>query len=68
MEALRGATRLIEANQPIIFIEIMNANIDAFLQWVESQNYRVLKIFPYINAKNYVVVPASSPLCAQLPG
>lgn len=59
LEALRGATELINDSQPIIFIEIMNANIDAFLAWAEAQSYRIIKTFEYVNAKNFIAVPSS---------
>jgi FkbM family methyltransferase len=66
MEVLRGARQLIENSQPILFIEIMNANIEAFRLWTKEKNYRVIKIFPYINAKNFVAAPASHPLASTV--
>jgi FkbM family methyltransferase len=65
MEALRGAAQLIENSRPIIFIEIMNANIAAFHEWVSSQRYKIIKTFLYVNAKNFVAVPSNHPLASR---
>jgi FkbM family methyltransferase len=58
MEVLKGAKQTIAKNRPIIFIEIMNANIPAFETWVKNAGYRVEHIFHNVHAKNFVLVPA----------
>jgi FkbM family methyltransferase len=65
LEVLRGAQRLIRDSQPILFIEIMNANLEAFAAWREQNGYVLLKTFDYVNAKNYVAVPAAHPLARR---
>jgi FkbM family methyltransferase len=62
MEVLRGATQLIKNSRPIIFIEIMNANTNHFKEWAENNQYKVIKIFPYVNAQNFIVAPINHPL------
>jgi len=66
MEALRGAKQLIDTFRPIIYIEIMNANLDAFQRWTEENKYKIVRIFPYVFAKNFAVVPETHPLAGNL--
>ncbi len=58
MEALMGARATIARHRPILFIEVMNANKDAFLDWAGRNGYRIAEEFRYVNASNYVAVPA----------
>lgn len=62
IQALRGAEALFRAGRPILAIEIMNANIPAFMDWLAEHAYRIVREFPYVNARNYVVVPVESPI------
>jgi len=57
MKALRGASRLLRASQPIMFIEILNANLKVFCHWLVTNNYKIIKTFDYVNAKNVIAVP-----------
>jgi FkbM family methyltransferase len=64
MEALAGMEAIIARSRPILFIEIMNENIAAFEAWAEARDYRIIKIFANVNAKNFVAVGAEHPLAA----
>ncbi len=65
LEALRGAQNTLRRDRPILFIEVMNANLQAFDDWVRQNGYTVIKEFPYVNARNFVAVPSDSPLAAE---
>jgi hypothetical protein len=65
LEALAGMERIIGRSRPILFIEIMNENIAAFQAWVAAHDYRIIKIFSNVHAKNFVAVGAESPLAGE---
>jgi FkbM family methyltransferase len=58
MEALSGATGLIAANRPILYVEVLDATIAPFMAWVDEHEYRVEKLFPDKTHCNYLLVPA----------
>jgi FkbM family methyltransferase len=64
MEVLRGMENLINNSRPTLFVEVMNSNVPSFMEWVAAHNYKIVRTFPYINAKNFVAVRADHPLAA----
>jgi FkbM family methyltransferase len=59
LEVLRGAEQLIRREQPILFVEVMNANEEAFSSWMAEHGYTERKVFANVHAKNHVIAPAS---------
>jgi len=60
MEVLKGAQNLITQHQPLIFIEIENSNIEAFLHWIDTNTYQIEKIFPDKSHANYLISPINT--------
>jgi len=57
MELLAGAMKLISRYRPILFIEVLDERVAAFMHWVDSNAYRVEKLFPDKTHCNYLLVP-----------
>lgn len=62
LEVLKGAEQLIVKAQPILFVEVTNANEQAFYAWMKAHDYKALTVFANVNAKNHVIAPASHAL------
>lgn len=61
MEVLAGAAASIARNRPTIFIEVLDDGVAIFMEWVDSNGYRIEKLFPDKTHCNYFVVPAERP-------
>jgi FkbM family methyltransferase len=57
MEALAGAAGLIAAHRPILYVEVVDTAIAGFMAWVDTNNYRVEKLFPDKTHCNYLLLP-----------
>jgi FkbM family methyltransferase len=58
MEVLHGARGLIGHYRPRLFIEIANANLQAFSEWAGQNRYVALNVWRYVNSVNYLLAPA----------
>ena len=55
-----GARRcggLIAAQQPVLYIEVVDETVAEFMAWVDANGYRVEKLFPDKTHCNYFLVP-----------
>lgn len=57
-DVLDGARKLIEANRPVLMIEVFRDRLADFEAWCETNEYRVVHRFDYVNAVNYLAVAA----------
>lgn len=57
MSVLAGAEQLIRRARPLIYIEIANANVSAFVEWLDAACYKVERIFTDKGHANYLVAP-----------
>jgi FkbM family methyltransferase len=57
MEALSGAARLVAAQRPTLYVEVLDAAVAHFMAWVDGNGYRVEKLFPDKTHCNYFLVP-----------
>lgn len=57
MQALSGAARIIAANRPVLYLEVLDTAVAAFMQWADGNAYRVEKLFPDKAHCNYLLVP-----------
>ncbi|MBL8579468.1 MAG: FkbM family methyltransferase [Mesorhizobium sp.] len=57
MGVLAGSRELIRRFRPLIFVEIANRNTTAFMGWVKSADYRVVRIFTDKGHANYLLAP-----------
>jgi len=57
LDVLKGGTKLIERCQPVILIEIANANKGAFFAWTSKNNYHIHRAFELVHASNYLITP-----------
>jgi len=59
LDVLAGAEKIIARSRPVLAIEVVQANEEAFWKWLESHRYKVVgAFFDYINVKNYLCIPA----------
>jgi hypothetical protein len=58
MAVLAGAASLIARYRPHLFVETLDETIPEFLAWVDSNSYRIEKLFPDKTHCNYFVAPA----------
>ena len=58
LDVLEGAKGLIKRNNPLILIEVMNANVDNFKEFLTEINYKIIKTFKNVNASNFFIEPA----------
>jgi FkbM family methyltransferase len=56
MEVLAGAGGLIARHRPALYIEVLDANVGAFMGWIDAHGYRIEKLFPDKTHCNYFVV------------
>ena len=57
MDVLKGAAGLIAAQQPLLYIEVIDAGTAEFMAWVDRNGYCVEKLFPDKTHCNYLLVP-----------
>lgn len=57
MQVLAGAARLIAAQHPLLYIEVVDEKVGEFMGWVGRNKYRVEKLFPDKTHCNYLLVP-----------
>lgn len=58
LNVLRGMENIIARSRPLIFIEIENANVEAFLAWMNTHRYRSIERFRrYHSNENYMIGP-----------
>jgi FkbM family methyltransferase len=57
MQALAGASALIAAQHPILYVEVVDESVGEFMTWVDRHEYRVEKLFPDKTHCNYLLVP-----------
>jgi FkbM family methyltransferase len=57
MQALAGASALIAAQHPILYVEVVDESVGEFMAWVDRHGYRVEKLFPDKTHCNYLLVP-----------
>jgi len=55
MEALAGAARLIAAQHPHLYMEVVDQKIAEFMRWVDGNSYVVEKLFPDKTHCNYLL-------------
>ena len=60
MQALEGAARLIAAQHPHLYIEVLDTKIAEFMNWVDRNAYGVEKLFPDKTHCNYLLVHRES--------
>ncbi len=60
MEVLAGASVLIAAQHPCLYIEVLDERIAEFMRWVDRNGYVVEKLFPDKTHCNYLLVPRES--------
>ena len=58
MEALAGAARIIAAQRPLLYVEVVDETVADFMRWVDANGYRVEKLFPDKTHCNYFLVPS----------
>lgn len=57
---LRGAAQLVAAWRPLVMVEIMDAELEAFGQWQAAAGYGIRNKFPmYAGIDNYLCEPAA---------
>lgn len=62
MAVLRGLQGVIAANRPVLFVEVDNANREAFRTWVAEHDYAVRDRFRRYRAnENFLIVPKPAP-------
>lgn len=58
MDVLHGLEMTVGTHKPTMFVEVFNANEQAFLTWLKKMNYDVIETFRrYKLANNYLVKP-----------
>ncbi|MGH1369100.1 MAG: FkbM family methyltransferase [Maritimibacter sp.] len=58
MKVLSGLEKTVSTHRPLMFVEVENDHIDAFMSWVEKMNYSVQNEWQrYENNKNYLIAP-----------
>jgi hypothetical protein len=57
MAALAGARALIGRDRPYVFIEVLDGTVPEFLTWVDSNGYRIEKLFSDKQHSNYFASP-----------
>jgi FkbM family methyltransferase len=60
MEALAGASGLIAAQHPHLYVEVVDAKVAEFMRWVDAHGYVVEKLFPDKTHCNYLLTPRTS--------
>jgi FkbM family methyltransferase len=60
MQVLAGAARLIAAQHPILYIEVVDEGVLEFMAWVDGNQYRVEKLFPDKTHCNYLLFPTDT--------
>ena len=60
MEALAGASELIAVQHPILYVEVVDANVAEFMRWADAHEYVVEKLFPDKTHCNYLLRPRTS--------
>jgi FkbM family methyltransferase len=58
MQVLAGAARLIAAQHPVLYIEVVDEGVREFMAWVDGNQYRVEKLFPDKTHCNYLLFPS----------
>lgn len=58
MDVLSGASRLIDAHRPALYVEVVDTAIARFMAWVDGSSYRIEKLFPDKTHCNYLLTPA----------
>jgi FkbM family methyltransferase len=57
MQVLAGAARLIAAQHPALYVEVVDEGIGEFMSWVDANAYSVEKLFPDKTHCNYLLMP-----------
>ena len=57
MQALAGASGLIAAQHPVLYVEVLDERVGEFMAWVDRNGYAVEKLFPDKTHCNYLLVP-----------
>ena len=60
MAVLAGAEKTIQRTRPFLFVEILDASIPDFLNWIDAAGYRIEKLFPDKTHCNYLLAPAET--------
>ncbi len=59
LRVLEGLKGVVTAQRPPIFVEVDDANLDAFLAWVEANAYEIVERYRRYRAnENYMLVPS----------
>jgi len=58
MSVLEGARRLVAEYRPLVYIEIADPNTEAFMHWIDDNDYRIEKIYPDKLYANYLISPS----------
>ena len=56
MQALAGAARLVAAQHPALYVEVVDEGVGEFMAWVDRNGYCVEKLFPDKTHCNYLLV------------
>jgi FkbM family methyltransferase len=60
-EILDGAKKSIEANRPIIYIEVWNEAIPQLDEWMTENRYQLLGCVQLVHAANFLIAPNPLP-------